>query len=194
MEEIGGKTKFPSEQLVFNHRLPKKVARLAEHISESGDELEMRCKIEGSELPKILEYQNLESQFDAIIEIVKNRQLEDVGIVFRTNKQVEEAQNYFKENGLDVDAKFNNSMDLNFGSTKPKLTTYHSCKGLQYEAVFIPDCTLSGADDRSPLYVAITRSYHLLFVMHSGYLSSFFNDVPSDLYETTLIKKTVRLL
>jgi len=78
-------------------------------------------------------------------------------------------------------------MDLDFDNDLPKLTTYHSSKGLQFEAVFIPDCEGIYQDNQSALYVAITRTYQSLYIMHSGNLSHFFNDIPSELYETSLI-------
>jgi superfamily I DNA/RNA helicase len=190
MEQIGSQTGFPSEQLVFNHRLPKKIARVAELISNTDDELEMRCKNEGSELPKILKYQSWTDQLDAIIHIVKSRQFEDVGIFFRLNRDVERAYNYFTENGLNVEAKFNGTINLNFDNPAPKITTFHSGKGLQYEAVFIPDCSFEYDDTRNPLYVALTRSYQSLFIMYSGQLSSFFDEIPSNLYETSLDTRT----
>lgn len=194
MEQIAAITGFSSEQLVFNHRLPKKIARLAEYISDSDDELEMRCKNEGTELPRILRYSSLHAQFDAIIEIIKNRQLEDVGIFFRHNIEVETAKNYFNQKGLFVEAKYNQSIDLNFKNNAPKLATFHSSKGLQFEAVFIPNCNVEDEDSRNPIYVAITRSYQSLYIMHSGDLSSFFDEVPTNLYETSLTRQTSRRL
>jgi superfamily I DNA/RNA helicase len=194
MEEIAVITKFPTEQLVFNHRLPKKVARVAQCISSSKDELEMRCKNEGVEKPKILRYNSLNAQLDAIIEIIKNRNFEDVGILFRNNQSVEIAYRYLQSKNLNVEAKYNQSIDLNFNSDNPKLMTYHSSKGLQFEAVFLPECTSSDNDDRNPLYVAITRTYQSLYIMHSGNLSSFFDAIPKNFYETSLASINTELL
>jgi superfamily I DNA/RNA helicase len=190
MEEIIQITGFPDEKLVFNHRLPKKIARVAERISGNGDDLEGRCRNEGVEKPKILRYESLNEQLDAIVEIIKNRNFEDVGILFRDNSSVEQAYGYLKNKGLNVEAKYRLSMDLNFYSDNPKLMTYHSSKGLQFEAVFLPECSASNDDDRNPLYVAITRAYQSLYVMHSGNLSRFFDTVPIDLYETSLASST----
>lgn len=190
MEEIAVITGFQTEQLVFNHRLPKKVARLAEYISSTNDDLEGRCKVEGVEKPKILKYDTFESQLDAIAEIISNRNFEDVGIFFRNNNDVERAYNYLKRKGLNVEAKFHRHIDLNFNSDNPKLLTYHSSKGLQFEAVFLPECTCSDNDDRNPLYVALTRTYQSLYIMHSGNLSDFFDPVPRELYETSLTANT----
>jgi superfamily I DNA/RNA helicase len=184
MDDMASITKFPTEQLVLNHRLPKKIARLAEKINIENDMLEARCINEGVELPKILEYNSFEAQLDVIAEIIKNRSFEDVGILLRNNTDVQRAFDYLTRKGINTEAKINDTVDLNFNSSNPKLMTYHSSKGLQFEAVFLPECTCSGDGDRNPLYVAITRTYQSLYIMHSGNLSSFFDVVPINLYET----------
>ena len=187
MEDIQYFTKFPVEQLVFNHRLPKKIARVAQYLNSESDELEERCTEEGTEKPKILKYNTKQEQFAAIANLIKNKGMEDVGILFRNNKEVDEAYDYFTNKGIEVEAKsYRHKDELDFTSDNPKLMTYHSSKGLQFENVFIPECTAEGADDRNPLYVAITRTYRSLYIMHSGNLSCFFDDVPTDLYDDSL--------
>lgn len=187
MEDIQWFTKFPVEQLVFNHRLPKKVARVAQYLNSESDELEERCTEEGTEKPKILSYPNKEAQFSAIASLIKNKGMEDVGILFRRNEDVDEAYDYFTEAGIEVEAKsYKHKDELDFTSDNPKLMTYHSSKGLQFENVFVPECTAEGEENRNPLYVAITRTYRSLYIMHSGNLSSFFDDVPTDLYDQSL--------
>lgn len=190
MEEIAVITGYPTEQLVFNHRLPKKIARLAEKISSIDDDLEGRCRNEGIEKPKIFRLSSFEAQLDKIAEIIRNRNFQDVGILFRQNNDVERAYNYLRSKGLNVEAKFGQNLDLNFNSDNPKILTYHSAKGLQFEAVFIPECTCSNNDDRNSLYVAITRTYQSLYIMHSGNLSPFFDSVPVSLYETSTTTTT----
>jgi superfamily I DNA/RNA helicase len=194
IEEISVLTGYPTEQLVFNHRLPKTIARVAEKISATKDDLEGRCTNDGSEKPYILRYDSIDEQFDAIAEIIGNRDFEDVGILFRYNRDVESAAEYFRNIGLMIEAKTRDQMDLNWGSSNPKVLTYHSAKGLQFEAVFLPKCTCDYVEDRSPLYVAMTRTYHSLYIMHSGNLSPFFNHVPKDLYQTSLAAKATELL
>jgi len=199
MEKIAVQTGYPSESLVFNHRLPKRIARLAEYITNSDDELERRCKNEGVEFPKILKYNNLNEQLNAIVEIIRNRQFEDVGIFFRNNPDVKYAEEYVSNKGIDVEVKYDinggaSKMTLDFSTDKPKLTTFHSSKGLQFEAVFVPNCNLVDDEDRKSLYVAITRSYQSLFIMHSGDLSPFFENIPNELHETSLVRKSSRRL
>ncbi len=186
MDQMAVLTGFPTEQLVFNHRLPKKIARMAQYISSVNDDLEGRCTTEGVEKPKILKYNSFESQLDAIAQTIKNRSFEDVGILFRDNKSVERAYQYYSNKGINVEAKHGEHMDLDFNSDNPKLMTYHSSKGLQFEAVFLPDCYSSNEDSRNSLYVAVTRTYQSLYIFHSGNLSPFFNRVPSNLYESSL--------
>ena len=80
---------------------------------------------------------------------------------------------------------YHNNVDtLNFNSTNPKLMTYHSAKGLQFETVFLPFVESADSDDlRKSLYVAMTRTYRNLYVMYSNYsMPSPLSSVPSDLY------------
>ena len=197
MEAISVHLDRDLRELSFNHRLPKKIGRFVDHIHFNDVGLEIKCKNEGTEKPKVLRYDSLYSQLDAIAEIIKNRNFEDVGILFRHNDDVRDAYKYLSEKGLNVEAKYddkkdyrNNKMTLNFNSDNPKLMTYHSSKGLQFEAVFLPECTCSDNDDKNPLYVALTRTYQSLYIMHSGNLSSFFDAVPTNLYETSLTSHT----
>jgi DNA helicase IV len=194
IEEIQIETKYPYEQLIRNHRLPKTIAKVAEYISEDDDLLVLRCENEGTEKPKILRYNSLNDQLDSIIQIIKNRNFEDVGIFFPKNPDVEYAVNYFSKKGLNVEAKFDKEKKtintLNFNSDNPKITTYHSAKGLQFEAVFIPNCSTNDTDKQSTLYVAITRSYQSLYIMYNGTISTFFDKVPPSLYDTSITGQT----
>lgn len=194
MEQIAAITGLRSKDLMFNHRLPKKIARFAQCITNPSEDLEGDCLIEGNELPYVLRENSLEEQFDKIIEIIENRQFDDVGILFRKNKEIEYAKSYFSRNGLPIERKENRNMDLDFSNSLPKLTTYHSSKGLQFEAVFIPNCNVDDEDSRNPLYVAATRTYQSLFVFHSGNLSPFISSISPDLYQTSLISRTGRRL
>ena len=106
VEDIAVLTRIPTIDLSFEHRLPKKIARLAEFISDSDDDLEHRCLNEGVEYPKILQFNNLHEQFDKIIEIINSRRFEDVGIFFQTEQEVIDAKNYFDSKVFNVEAKY----------------------------------------------------------------------------------------
>lgn len=193
--DIVGVTGFEPKTLEFNYRLPKKIARLAALIGQ-GDgmaDLELRCKGEGTELPHIDAYPDLTAELDAICKTIDNRHFEDVGILLPTNDAVRNAYNLLRARGRNVEARYRNGphgqhghMDLDFSATNsnPKLITYHSAKGLQFEAVFLPDCHTNRPSDRDVLYVALTRCYQSLYIMHTTALSTFFDPVPRDLYQT----------
>lgn len=188
MSEIIFKTKIHNENLVFNYRLPKKIARVAFYLNSEGDDIVRRCKNEGTELPFIFNEGPIDKQLDFIQTTIQNRDFKDVGIFFRSRKEVEYARDYYRnKKNFDVEAKINeNATELDFNSDNPKLMTYHSSKGLQFEAVFLPNCESSDNGSRNPLYVAMTRTYQSLYILHSGNLSSFFDDVPMSLYKSSL--------
>ena len=186
MEQIQIQTNIPMENLVINHRLPKKVARIAEKVTQSKDPLVDRCNKEGVNKPRLVECSSFEDQLDYIKDVVKAQNYTDVGILLPTNNAVKIAKSYFDKSNWGVEAKIgygSNSMDLDFTTENPKLMTYHSAKGLQFEAVFIPMCIGSDEKDRNPLYVALTRSYRDLFILHSNHLSSFIENIDRNLFE-----------
>jgi len=191
--EIAADAKMQADNLSFNHRLPKKIARIAAYIGNDDGSLESRCKKEGAELPRIIKYQSLDDQLDATMEIIENRKVTDAGILLPSNEMVQMAYKYLRQQGFKVEAKYedkanykNSRFDLDFSSNNPKIMTYHSAKGLQFEAVFLPECNVHFNNARASLYVAITRSYQYLYVMYSRSLSPFFDTVPNNLYETTI--------
>ncbi|MBR5777322.1 MAG: ATP-binding domain-containing protein [Bacteroidales bacterium] len=190
METIADRLEIPLRELTFNYRLPKKVARVAAIINSENDELETRCVNEGVEKPFVFKCNSFEDELDTIMTIINNRKFEDVGIFYRNDKDVERAYNYFRNHNFNVEARFfGGGVDtLNFNSTNPKILNYYNSKGLQFEAVFIPNFSdldqKFSTNARNALYVAITRTYQSLYILHSGNLSSFFDDVPTNLYET----------
>ena len=196
---IAAEAKIQPEQLAFNYRLPKKIARLAISLTDDED-LVVRCKKEGAEMPLILRFNSLEEQLDEAMEQIKNRKITDAAIMLPSNALVQQAYDYLRDKGHSIEAKYedkqdfkNSKLDLNFASDNPKLMTYHSSKGLQFEAVFLPECSGSRPNDRTSLYVAVTRSYQYLFVMYSTELSRFFDVIPKDLYKSTLEKERIEL-
>ncbi len=191
LEDIAIKTGFKREELVFNYRLPQLVARLAEYFQEEDDDLEIRCKNIGVEKPKIFTYATFEDELNGIIEIIKNRNLENVAILAHSNNEVRRIGDYLAAKGVNCEVKQNDNSELDFTSDNPKVMTYHSSKGLQFEAVFLPNCC---SEDINPLYVALTRTYEYLYITHSGNLSSLFDSVPLDVYETELANNNTDFL
>ena len=180
-------------KLIYNHRLPKKTARLVVYIhpriqpnTSDADNFIRRCLVEGTELPHVYQYSSENEQFDEIIKIVKNKNggLKSVGILFRDKESMKRAYHYFKENNLPTSMVIDSqTIGEDFDSAAPNLMTYHGAKGLQFETVFIPNCSDPGYD-RAPLYVALTRTYSSLYIMYTGIRPAFISRIPSELYET----------
>lgn len=189
VEEIATMTGLSTENLVFNHRLPKTIARFAQCICPEEDDLESRCRNEGSEKPYILKFNSYEEEMEGIASIIANRGFDDTGILFPKNEDVDKAAHFFSSHGLNVEKKSRGDMDLNWSTTNPKLMTYHSAKGAQFEAVFIPECTAEN-HYRNALYVATTRTYQSLFVTYTDYLSPLLCNIPDNLFNKSLSNST----
>lgn len=194
---IGAEAGIQPEPLIFNYRLPAKIARLAAQLGND-EELVRRCTKEGSEIPRILHYKNLEEQLDVAMEQINNRQITDAAILLPKNDKLQMAYEYLRSKGHNVEIYINDKkkrriFDLDFSSTNPKLMTYHSAKGLQFEAVFLPECDLPEVMGVKPLYVAISRSYRYLFIMYSHQLSRYFDAVPKNFYSTSLEEDKIEL-
>ena len=187
--------------LYRNYRLPIPVARIANYIGidlEAYDEKTYKSK--ETAIPKFIKYNSLSDQVVAISNIIKRSNLTDIGILLPHNKDVKTVSNMLNSKGVDHEAKFddkenwhNNVNTLDFSTSNPKVMTYHSAKGLQFETVFLPNiCPLSDSEDKKvseqkALYVAMTRTYRYLYIMYSGFLPYPLSEVPNNLYSTSEI-------
>lgn len=209
--------------LYRNYRLPIPVAKVAQQVGldlEQFDESIYQSKVKT--MPRFLECTSLKEQLSTIKEIIDRRNFSDVAILLQDNPMVVKVHEILNEIGLDHEVKYkdvndwrNNVETLDFTTTNPKVMTYHSAKGLQFEAVFIPgaeqcsygnnfvkpivlgrgisrfDCpnpvNVSKGGDcmRKALYVAMTRTYNYLYVLYTGALGSSLSGISSDLYQTS---------
>lgn len=181
--------------LCRNYRLPIPVARIAHPIGVPGEPFVDRVyKSQETAMPRFLKYDNLGAQIAAIDRIIKRDGLTDVAILLQDNQRVNSVYQALIGRGVNCEVKCSEGADwsakynLDFGSTNPKVMTYHSAKGLQFEAVFLPfmECYSEphGLDDRTALYVALTRTYRYLYVMYSEHLTAPLSDVDPMLYKS----------
>jgi superfamily I DNA/RNA helicase len=187
MEQISDFLQFPLRKLEKNYRLPIPIARFAQEILKN-DDLARKCVKEGSSKPIVAKFNNWEEELNFIIKYIRTYNLTDVGIFVPENDDVLRIFNYMNANGLLCEAKYSmgsgdwkNSLD--FTTENPKITTYHSSKGVQFETVFIPMCETCDEFYRASLYVAATRPYRDLIVTYSKTLSSFINGIRRSLWE-----------
>lgn len=183
-------------ELYRNYRLPIPVAKLVQYI---GIDLppyeESTYKSLETMKPYILKCSNIEEQFMLIRDVIRKRDLSDVAILLPKGEMVRMAGEILNNLNLNVELRYNDKEDwknskdtLNFSTTNPKVMTYHSAKGLQFETVFLPriECVEDdGGTHTKSLYVAMTRTYRNLYIMYSGILPAPLSKVPINLYETT---------
>ena len=193
--------------LYYNYRLPKSVARITQdYIGVGVDPYDdgSAYKSPENKKPKILSYSTLAEQLNAVVRIIRNRSLTDVGILVRHNEDIPKVVQMLRKaddyessqrdkQKLQFEVKYSNKENfkqsvenLNFTTNNPKVMTYHSAKGLQFETVFLPDMEEPTDENwRKALYVAMTRTYRNLYMMYSGEMPTILKQVPTSLYETT---------
>ncbi len=185
--------------LFYNYRLPIGIARFVQYIGEDLPPFdETVYKSQEKSVPYILKYNDLLEQINAIKDIIKRKDLSDVAILLPQNEIVKEASIALQSVGINIEMKYNDNVDyrnnkdsLNFSTTNPKVMTYHSAKGLQFETIFLP-CIESFVDEgdlRKALYVAMTRTYKDLYIMYNNLLPSPLLNIPQDLYKTSEIEE-----
>jgi superfamily I DNA/RNA helicase len=183
-------------ELYRNYRLPLPVAKYIQYVGVNLPPfIESIYKSKERTMPYVLRYANANEQVSAIKRIKENNDFTDVAILVPSGELVRQIGESLINLGLNVEMKYddrqdfrNSKNDLNFTSTNPKVMSYHSAKGLQFEAVFLPyiDSFVDDRGDNSKaLYVAMSRTYRYLYIMYSGQLPRPLNNIPASLFKTT---------
>jgi DNA helicase IV len=176
-----------------NYRLPRSVAKITqEYVGINVQKYSEKIyKNESKELPHFIKYDTEDSLYKGLLEIIDKYKEKKIGVLLPTNKEVLEIYDYLSRNDVLVELKYSdkkehyNSVDsLNFVSNYPKLMTYHSAKGLQFDVVILPLFKgMTSDNDRRKLYVAMTRTMGSLYVLYNTpSIPSPLNSVPLELY------------
>jgi superfamily I DNA/RNA helicase len=203
IEGIASHLSLQQKELTKNYRLPKEVASFVSHLCED-KELENKCVKEGAEKPRIKKFDSWQKELDFIIDEIKTRNYTDVGILVPYNTKniagdnnithnVQIIHEYFESVGYRHEFKMNDdqsvTFELDFDSENPKVLTFHSSKGLQFETVFVPFCDYPIHDKwfiekyKNPFYVALTRTSKNLYITYSTRLSPFLQGVSATKYD-----------
>ena len=202
VEEISDLTGLKILHLYNNYRLPKPVAQITQaYVGVDVNPYEEAVyQSKERERPRFLMFESVVKQADAIVALITKNKWRNVGILLPSNNAVYEMYGYLRERHLVCESKYEskNSADqgndeqhipqasndsLNFRSENPKLMTYHSAKGLQFETVILPMFVeAKSLAARKALYVAMTRTYRNLYVMYTGKLGAPLSNVPDHLY------------
>lgn len=191
--QIAAMTGLNTLQLFNNYRLPRPIAKITQDYV-GVDVQEYKEKVyqnKETELPHLIHFDNEQKQIEALLRLVKDNVGRNIGILLPNNPEVIRISQEFMDNDVECEFKYNkgdNDFDyvdnLDFNTVLPKILTYHSAKGLQFDMVILP--MYNGANDdesRKALYVAMTRTMHSLFVLYSTQsLLPPLDRVPSHLY------------
>ena len=181
---------YKTFELYRNYRLPLTVARAAYYIDQTQNDSfnESIYKSKETATPFMWHFPDLDAQITQIAQILKNDSSKtDVAILLPRNDDVKAISDLLRQKGVKCESKYNCNEDwhndLDFNTTNPKVMTYHSAKGLQFETVFLPDIRpldpAHPASDQKALYVAMTRTYRYLYIMYSGELPEPLSDIPN---------------
>ena len=197
IDQISSMTGIKVSRLYNNYRLPKPIAKITQEYLGLTEEDNVRKYSESLYLskenasPVFVECHSRQEQIDCIISIIRKNKYRNVGILVPENDLILEIMNAFTSEKFACEFKFNagyndfrNKDTLNFKTEYPKLMTYHSAKGLQFETVILPFYQgASNLDEKKSLYVAMTRTYRHLYVLYNGDMLKPLKGVPERLYE-----------
>lgn len=190
--QIAQMTGLNTLQLYNNYRLPRPIAKITQNYV-GVDVQEYKEKVyqnKDTELPHFVHFDSEQMQIEALLKLVTNNEGRNIGILLPNNPEVIRISQEFSNNNVECEFKYNkgeNDFDyvdnLNFNTTLPKIMTYHSAKGLQFDLTILP--MYIGANDdeaKKALYVAMTRTMHSLYVLYSTSTLLPPLNVPSHLY------------
>ena len=194
IEEIGKLTGLNVLKLYNNYRLPRSVAKITQDFVGVNVDPYKEKVYQNNEksLPYIVYKNSIEEQVDAIRAIISNNSGKSIGILLPSNELALSVSEELRKKNVGCELKYSADMKtdtryvdtLDFATIMPKIMTYHSAKGLQFDIVILP--MYNGASDnesRKALYVAMTRTMHKLYVFYSTPKLVYpLSDVPTRLY------------
>lgn len=197
IEQISEMTGLTVLHLYNNYRLPRPVAKITQGYV-GVDVMPYADKVYRNKektLPYFVQFLDFTSQMKAIVDIIKNNPDSSIGILLHSNSLVEQTCKQLHSVGINFEYKFQIDSaterkvygNLDFRTELPKVMTYHSAKGLQFDIVILPMYEgASSNDSRKSLYVAMTRTMHKLYVLYSTPDLRPPLNVPSHLYKKEL--------
>lgn len=201
--EIGFDFKGKTRVLKKNYRSTIQISKAAQSLllneSQDNDFTRIESARRGEYLPKVKKLACLADQVEYAIAELKDRGNETAVFLHRSRSGVEDISIILTR--LGVEHNVISSGDKVLGAKEIKVCTLSSIKGLEFDHVFIMDCSAehipsfndTDADDllhvsteRRLLYTAMTRARERLFILFSGNESVFLNEISAALIDRDL--------
>ena len=194
IEDIARLTGLNVLKLYNNYRLPRSVAKITQdYVGVNVDPYKEKVyQNKEKSLPYIIYKSSIVEQIDAISTLVSNNTGKSIGILLPSNELALNVSEELRKKNVGCQLKYSADATkdaryvdtLDFATLLPKIMTYHSAKGLQFDIVILP--MYNGASDnesRKALYVAMTRTKHKLYVFYSTPKLAYpLSEVPTRLY------------
>lgn len=173
---------FGAERRVFylsqNYRNTKEISDLA-HIFYTGnaDDIPARSRLRGSK-PRFIRVGDINKTTEIISTYAENNPSQTIGVFLHTTQKLIKYFNIFEQKGIKHLQMYKAESDLgpkhfSFDSPGIKMMTFSSMKGLEFDAVFIPEIDDSKFDTKDTfllkrMYVGSTRAKkNLTFIASS---------------------------
>lgn len=201
MDRIAELTTLQPMILYTNYRLPRPVAKITQgYVGVNVEPYSERIyKNESSTIPSIVKFQGEADQVMAVADFIEANNGKSIGIFLPDNASVLRFCHQLAKVGISFEFKYEMHKangnkygykpynTLNFTTLQPKVMTYHSAKGLQFEIVILPWYSgTSSNNEQKALYVAMTRTQSHLIITYSDKLSAPLDRVPEILYKNRL--------
>lgn len=207
INEIKCRYEINTFKLNQTYRLPLNIAKFASCIDKRNSKIEEKCYIEGTtdNIPSILEFQSMEDEMQYIKDVIQAEGWKNVGILLKRNDKVKKVYEMLADLEFPCECKYNIPLyrseeekeekedNINFATNRPKILTYHSSKGLEFERVFLPQCDVNESvksdgtckyNFREALFVAVTRASQTLIISYEKNRKSIYLDeIDESLYK-----------
>ena len=199
-----------SKSLEKSFRSTKQIVQLAESLLEVNralqeDQSEYTDPIiperEGT-IPTIISCKNAADESDIVIKLIKQYEKDNIiGVLYRSYSEYTTIQRWLLSAGISYQ-EIRKGKEWSFSKPGAKLSTLHSSKGLEFDVVIIPLFIESVfplikviedadeeqvveiiAQERSLLYVGLTRAKYELYLTCSSSPSRFISDFNSEYYQ-----------
>ncbi len=203
--------KYPNCEIIAltkNYRSTKYLVSLINTLIEDMDLPDLEPALEGEKDIKLLKFKKENSEFEFVIQriLASNIPRNEIFVLARTNKQLNEISQSMKQRKIDHIVK-SDEMKKSVIAKQGQITlaTIHSIKGMEAEMVFVIGCTNTKfpcrasehpvidmikvdeydkeEEERRLLYVAMSRAKKTLYLSYSGGLSYFITDKIKDMID-----------